>query len=36
VGEFHRGTYWEVSPAPIPYDSYYSSFRLFLIYDKTF
>lgn len=36
VAEFHRGTYWEVSPAPIPYDSYYSSFRLFLIFDRTF
>ncbi len=36
AAEFHRGTYWEVSPAPIPYDSYYSSFRFFLIFDRTF
>ena len=36
AGEFHRGTYWSVSDAPIPYDSYYSSFRFFLIFDRTF
>lgn len=36
VGEFHRGTYWDVGGGPIPYDAYYSSFRFFLIFDRTF
>ena len=36
VGEFHRGRYWNVSDTPLPYDAYYSSFRFFLIIDRTF
>jgi len=36
VGEFHRGRYWNVSDTPLPYDPYYSSFRFFLIIDRTF
>ena len=36
VGEFHRGRYWRVSDTPVPYDLYYSSFRFFLIIDRTF
>jgi tetratricopeptide (TPR) repeat protein len=36
AAEFHRGTYWDVGGPPVPYDSYYSSFRFFLIFDRTF
>ncbi len=36
IGEYHRGYYLDAGdPAP-PYDRYYNSFRLFIIFDQTF
>lgn len=36
AGEFHRGSYWDVGGTARPYDQFYSSFRFFIILDKTF
>lgn len=34
LAEFHRGTYWKVDNEPIPYPSYYNSYRLFIIFGR--
>ncbi|MDP2209561.1 MAG: hypothetical protein Q8K98_12445 [Bacteroidota bacterium] len=34
LAEFHRGTYWKVGNEPIPYPSYYNSYRLFIIFGR--
>jgi hypothetical protein len=37
AGEYRRGTYLDIATkTPLPYDSYYSSFRLYLIFDRMF
>lgn len=35
LAEFHRGTYWKVGNEPIPYPSYYNSYRLFIIFGRS-
>lgn len=35
LAEFHRGTYWKVGNEPIPYSSYYNSYRLFIIFGRS-
>lgn len=35
LAEFHRGTYWKVTNEPIPYSSYYNSYRLFIIFGRS-
>jgi len=36
IGEFQRGYYWDVGTSPNPYDKYYTSFRLFIVFEKVF
>lgn len=36
AAEFHRGYYWDVGTTYNPYDSYFSSFRFFIIFERTF
>ncbi len=36
AAEFQRGYYWNVGTTYNPYDSYFSSFRFFIIFQRTF
>jgi hypothetical protein len=36
IGEYQRGLYWDVGDNANPYDKYYNSFRLFIVFDRMF
>ncbi len=36
IGEFQRGYYWDVSTSANPYEKYYNSLRLFIVFEKIF
>ena len=36
IGEYQRGLYWDVGDSTNPYDKYYNSFRLFIVFDRMF
>ena len=35
VGEYHRGRYWRTAATQPPYDPYYNSFRLYIIFERS-
>lgn len=36
IGEFQRGYYWDIVTTPNRYDKKYNSFRIFIVFDRSF